>query len=165
MQLKPALELHGDTIVMVSGSTGMLVAAFLPHFWDPGEPTTTVPIGAAMNFLLFLSNYAVRYSKVTFRDRRDSWLLFAAVALMGIAYSCQEDSGCNKWASVSPTSFIQGHSIWHGFMALGVGFFYAALRQERRREEDEGWREREGSMKGSSELMSVDKEKVYPVMV
>lgn len=77
--------------------------------------------------------------------------LLLAVTFMGIAYNFQDDM---KYC-ISATSAFQGHAVWHSCMAIGVGFFYLFLRQERRIEgvDEMTWKERSGSGSGGKKKM------------
>lgn len=122
----------------------------MPH-WDP---TFIVPVGAGFNFALLVTNYATGLRYIKLRSWKDLYLLGLAVTWMGIAYSCQDDM---KMCS-SPDALFQGHALWHSGMAIGIGFFYLFLRQERGVEGAGSWvaRKSRGSSGGSAELMQVD---------
>ena len=87
----------------------------------------TIPLGAATNFIMLLLHILMWRGRFKVRARRDYLVLLAALVCMGTAYLFQDDL---KFC-VGPNSLFQGHAVWHSGMALGIGFFYLFLRQER----------------------------------
>ena len=107
----------------------------LASYASPSPSSQTVPLGAAAHFFLLVVHSVVWRRRFRIRALRDYLLLVASVLCMGIAYLFQDDL---KYC-VGPNSLFQGHAIWHAGMALGIGFFYLFLRQEREvRDSSEG---------------------------
>ncbi|GMI02561.1 hypothetical protein TrLO_g8537 [Triparma laevis f. longispina] len=148
---------YGRHVIVSSSAAGMVYAFILP-FTDGTEglqPTLVIPIGAGLNFMLLVTNYLTGWCYIKVRKRTDAVWLLLAVTFMGIAYNFQDDM---KYC-ISATSAFQGHAVWHSCMAIGVGFFYLFLRQERRIEgvDEMTWKERSGSGSGGErELMKMD---------
>jgi len=152
--LTPILPKDWKATVITGGALiGMIWAIAFPFFEQEmgiqQDPTQTVPIGAGLNFVLLVSHLCINRRTVKVRARQDYLVLIAALVSMGIAYLCQDD-----WKfCAGPHSLWQAHAVWHAGMALGIGFFYLFLRQERGRPSaDSEWSERDG--KKEMELMA-----------